>query len=494
MSTVRIRFKSDIEARIAALPPGDQLRAQQLLEAFQARRLHNPLEAYVPHPKQVDLHAGVHNNRMRLFAGGNRAGKTTAGILDDIIQAAPAELVPEHLRPFKRFECPFYCRIMAPDFVSTMQPVIHQKLREWLPKDMLKGGSFDATYSKHDRTLRMECGCRFDFMTFEQSIDKFGGAALHRCHYDEEPPEDIRKECLMRLIDFGGDELFTMTPLMGMSWMFDGVWGRRHEDGIHVVVCDMDENPHLDEETKRAALDGLSEEEKQARKEGNFVHFGGLVYPKWRDWKTPAIKSDQLEGCDVVVGIDPGIRFTGVVWVAFDQDNRAVCFAAEKLTNATPEVVAEKIRSVNRGWGLGGDHAEPLYVIDPSARNRSLVNAQAVEGEYAACGIYTMHGQNDREAGVMNVRRRGEQGSFKWCGDLIDLTFEADRYRINDRPDGGFDVIKEHDHLLDALRYALMSRPWGPSVKPKPAAHRDPEVAWAPPKRASKFSRVGADV
>jgi hypothetical protein len=29
-----------------------------------------------------------------------------------------------------------------------------------------------------------------------------------------------------------------------------------------------------------------------------------------------------------------------------------------------------------------------------------------------------------------------------------------------DRPDGEFKPIKENDHILDAMRYACMARPW----------------------------------
>ena len=76
---------------------------------------------------------------------------------------------------------------------------------------------------------------------FEQDLDKFGGTAKHRIHYDEEPPRNIRQEGKMRLLDYeGADELFTMTPFSGMGWMFDEIWEPWQkgvlEDGKVVVV------------------------------------------------------------------------------------------------------------------------------------------------------------------------------------------------------------------------------------------------------------------
>ena len=73
---------------------------------------------------------------------------------------------------------------------------------------------------------------------------------LHRVVYDEEPRQEVRNECLTRLIDFDGEEIFALTPFSGMAWLFDEVydpWERGDldpKDG-RVVVVDMDDNPHF---------------------------------------------------------------------------------------------------------------------------------------------------------------------------------------------------------------------------------------------------------
>ena len=45
-------------------------------------------------------------------------------------------------------------------------------------------------------------------------------------------------------------------------------------------------------------------------------------------------------------------------------------------------------------------------------------------------------------------------------GVVAELTSEAEEYRMEDRPDGVFQVVKERDDGLDATRYALTWRPW----------------------------------
>jgi phage terminase large subunit-like protein len=244
---------------LEAMEPTERLEALKQLELLNEIRAVDPLQFFHPHHKQHEL-MRVHQP-VRAFLGGNRSGKTTVGIADDLIQAIDPEAVPEHLRQYKRWDPPFYCRIVTPDFTATMEGVVFQKLREWAPRAQLVGDSWDKAYDKQNRLLRFKNGSWFQFMTYEQDLDKFGGTALHRCHYDEEPPEAIRKECLMRLIDYGGEELFTMTPLLGMTWMFTEIWEPWEkgelEDG-HVTTVDMDDNPYLDATTKQRVLGGLS--------------------------------------------------------------------------------------------------------------------------------------------------------------------------------------------------------------------------------------------
>lgn len=453
----------------------------------------NPLAFFRPHPKQqVFLRA---HTPVKAFLGGNRSGKTTAGIVDDLIQAVDRECLSEHLRPAKRWEPPFKCRIVTPDFTSTMEGVVFDKLRMLAPKPQLLGGSWEKAYDKQNRKLRFANGSWFDFMTFEQDLDKFGGAALHRVHYDEEPPEAIRKECRMRLIDYGGDEVLTMTPLLGMSWSFDQVYERRLEPEVTVVEVDMDENPHLNEEAKEMVLQGLTEEERKARKEGKYVHFAGLVFPEFTsDHVVPPVSKEHLKGQTVVVGIDPGIGFSGASFIGFDSENAAVVFDELFLKNQTVEGLCSAIKDRVAHWGLEPDY----YVIDPSARNRTLTNAEQVEAEFARHGIYCVHGQNAVEPGVFQIKRRlqADPPSLVVAENCRECIHEFGRLRIKETPDGKFAILKEagvnaRNEVMDTVRYVLMSRPWyaSPTDAPK---RRGWQQGHAPP--ASWFEGRTQDV
>ena len=119
---------------------------------------------------------------------------------------------------------------------------------------------------------------------------------------------------------------------------------------------------------------------------------------------------------------------------------------------------AEAIRRINKKWGI----LEALYVIDPAARQRAQVNSDTVQSELLRQGIATVNGQNDVEAGCLQIRQRIDHDMLFVNPDCRGLRDEADDLALEDREDGVFKIIKVNDHRSDALRYAAMARAWAP--------------------------------
>ena len=65
---------------------------EQHLAQMEAWHADNPLLRYLPYAKQREFHRIF--ARVKAFYGGNRAGKTTAGIADDLIQAVDLSCLP----------------------------------------------------------------------------------------------------------------------------------------------------------------------------------------------------------------------------------------------------------------------------------------------------------------------------------------------------------------------------------------------------------------
>jgi hypothetical protein len=467
-----VKPKINLEA-LVGLSPEERLVVEADLLVMERAYATNPLLGYRPHRKQAEFH-GLPHEPLRAFFGGNRSGKTTATMVDTILQAVDWELVPDHLRAFKRWDPPFYCRVVTPDLTNTLEGVVLQKFRDWCPRGQLHGGGFDRAWDKMLRMLRFKNGSWIQFFSNDQDVDKFGGAALHRIVFDEEPREDIRRECLMRLIDFGGEELYGMTPLNGMSWTFDEIyepWERGELEYGRVVVVDMDDNPHLDRATMARVLAGLSREEREARKSGRFVHFAGLVYPVFSRSRHVVPEFRELpKGVELFCGIDPGIRhMCAVVYAFLDNDDRMVVFDEIALQGVTIREICDQIQKTNLKWG---GIRPNWYVIDPSSKNRNNQTGRSDQAEFSDNGIVTIPGQNSKPAGINRTRERLEADRLLIAANCVELQAEFKRYRWvtakRIEGDAKQEPVKKDDHLLDALRYVVMQRPLVPELERRP--------------------------
>lgn len=461
-----------IEADEAALQ--DPVVRQELAE-LDAALAANPLYTYKPHKMQDAFHRA--QVKLKVYFAGNRAGKTTAGCVDDLIQALDEDWVPEHLKPFKRFKPPFRCRIVVPDFGRPFS-AIAETIRQWCPPSQLKGGSWETAFQKKEYTLSFENGSLIEVMSYEQDVDKFGGVTRERIHYDEEPDgekgQQIREECRTRLVrsrgsEVKGDEIFTFTPLNGIGWTFDefeeekgpevakNVW---LDENMIVVRASIKDNPHINREDIAEIMGALPERVRRAREDGEFIHLEGLVYPMFDRDKHVVAKAPKgfpklLDRFEV---IDPGYHTTAILFVGFDKDNRLLVYDELNLSErwAIPENAAQRIKDKRNSDDVG----LPSYtLIDPAARITSLTDQDTVEAAYYRAGIKTLHAKNDVEGGVFEVMRRLENRDKEGNPDPLlvvsencsNLLREITRYRIKTKEDGSFGVVKRDDHFVDCL-------------------------------------------
>jgi phage terminase large subunit-like protein len=520
-------------AKLEQLPKREREEALELLAEMEQVAIRNPLERYRPaschevyeggvlvsgHPEDVACTADCHHSPFhsehaacKAFFGGNRAGKTTTVIVDDIIQACPDELLPEHLRPFKKWTCPFYCRVMTPDMERTMKPVIWEKLREWLPRDLLKGGSFDKSVDRASNSLRLECGCRFDFLSYEMSPDKFGGAALHRCHFDESPPKSIRTECLLRLVDYNGDEVYSLTPLKGLDFTYKNIWKKRRNQPdeakrnpeIFAIQVGIYDNPLLSAVARDRVMAVVADDKDlAARRDGAFMSAEGAVYPEWESivQPPPPQPSLYLQTMEAhVIAIDPGIRYAGFSFVSYDEENRSTTWRATKFENYVAEDYAREIKRGLAEHGLSLDSDDLHITIDPNAVARSIATGENILDELTKYDIYASPAQNDVETGVLQIRRRiRNDWAVIWDvpetealrDELEELQVDVDQ----DKDDGQFRIVKTKDHTSDSWRYNHMERSWLPEI---PESDDEPGIPWwekatPPPRKVAPGSVMGA--
>jgi phage terminase large subunit-like protein len=454
------------------------------------------INSYVPHAKQRKFHDSA--KRIRLYIGGNRSGKTTGGIVEDIwwlTRTHPFQRIPDR---------PIAGRIVSVDFLNGIEKIIKPQLKQWLPPSQLRGGSWFSAYESSTRTLYLENGSFVELMSYDQDLDKFAGTSRDFVHFDEEPPETIYTENMARLIDRKGHCWITMTPVEGMTWIYDTIYekGMLGDDGIDIVEVDMAENPHLDKEEVDIFLGSLSDDEREARGKGKFVQMGGLVYKAFNPkiHLIDPIDFAELKGSQYkhYMSLDHGFNNpTSVHWHAANTDNEVITFDEHYEAGQIIEYHAQVIHGKEKIHGRTPD----IRICDPALAQKNAVTGTSIQTEYAIRGIGMVLGNNDVMTGVAKVNQYlalRKDGTPSWritknCANLIReisrlrwKTWASKKQASQNNP---YDQIhKKDDHACDECRYFFSFMPELKQTVKMPERSQLPEIGGSSAKLAGMGS------
>lgn len=420
------------------------------------------MHGYNPHEKQMQFHTSTAHKR--LFAGGNRSGKTVGGAIECVWWLTGKHPFRETPKP------PVRGRIVAVDLLHGVEQIVKPEIARWLPSSYLDGGSWSEAYDREARILRLANGSQVEFMSYEQDTEKFAGTSRHFVWFDEEPPRDIYEECVMRLIDTQGSLWLTMTPTEGMTWVFDEIYeASATDDDIDCVTVDLTENPHVNYGEVEAFLSGLTSEEKEMRLKGKFVQIGGLIYSKYFD-KTKHIIDPFIPPPEWLhfAGMDHGFNNpTCWLWGAVDPDGRIFIYYEHYESSQIVSYHAHKVHEINARIERDPDY----FVGDPSIRNVDPITGTSILLEYMEHDVPIVLGNNDVRAGINRVSRylEGIDGHPKLyiTKNCTNLLTELPRLRwsvwsskklVSDR-NKKEEQHKKNDHACDTLRYMISSRP-----------------------------------
>lgn len=295
--------------------------------------------------------------------------------------------------------------------------------------------------------------------SYEQGRGSFEGTAKHVVWCDEEPPMDVFSECLIRTATVFGIVLVTFTPLEGMSEVVRSFMEAKAGQSRLTVTAGWDDVPHLDEKTKAELLASIPPHELDARTKGIPSLGSGAVYPV--SWSDITIDPFQLpEFWPRAYGLDVGFRATAGLWGAWDRDNDTWYLYREyKQGEQQPASHAAGIK-LSGSWVRGA--------IDPASRGRSQVDGKRLFDEYLSLGLNLVPADNAVEAGVHRCLMGLQTGKIKVFNTLVQFRSEYESYRRDTSGNGK--IVKEHDHLMDAFRYLMMSGPKIAQTRPIPRA------------------------
>lgn len=424
-----------------------------LIRKFESDRL----SFFVPYAKQREFIE--HPARTKAFIGGNRSGKTTAGAVDVIL-----ECIGQHplQKTGKRPAPPLFWRVVCVDFTNGIEKIILPKIKEWIPASYLINGRWKDSWLERSRTLTLANGSQIEFMSANQDRDKFQGTSRDGVWIDEEIDKPIFHECRMRLLDRGGRSILTLTPLSGMTWVYDDIYLKKDDPHIHVVTASTHDNPHLNPAEIELIACGLSDEERRIRLNGEFVSLQGLVFKEFTDGppyviEPFAIPSDWTH----YIGIDPHLRTpTAALFAACDRDNNLYVYDElymEGLISDIAPAILDKIG--NNQWFSA--------VIDPASGQPHPVSGVSIRDEFARFGLAARNPKKDIHVGLNRVREylKCDQRYNKPRLFIFDscrrLRYEITHYIWQPDPVYGAKQLprKCNDHLLDCLRYIIMDDP-----------------------------------
>lgn len=419
------------------------------------------IHAYVPHEKQVEFHTSF--RRGRLYIGGNRSGKTVGGIVEDVWW-----LLGQHPN-IPTPEPPVRGRIVTVSYTEGVKQIIIPEIAKWLPPSALINGSWEDSYNNQDRQLTLDNGSTVELMSYDQKLEKFAGTSRHFTHFDEEPPKSIFDECRMRLLDTAGSWWLTMTPVEGMTWVYDQLYlpGKKGRDNIQVIEIDTSENPYISSVEIETVLEGLDQAERKARKEGKFVQLGGVVFKNF-DPEAHTISLDRPPPLSWThyCSLDHGYNNpTAWLWHAVTPGGSIITYDELYMNERTIDFFAEEIHKRNR---LPGRRPPDVYVGDPAIKQRMANTGDSVQATYARAGIPVVLGNNDVDIGVNKMNKYF--GAGKWaindlaCPNFIRelqrvrwKIYETAKMRHDNNPRE--EIHKKDDHAPDSARYFITLMP-----------------------------------
>jgi hypothetical protein len=232
-------------------------------------------------------------------------------------------------------------------------------------------------------------------------------------------------------------QLFVTTTPKGRRLVWDE-WVQHATPDHGLYRASTRENRYIAADEYIAAL-GYSGRFLQQEIEAEFVGYEGLVYPGWD--RLERLREVDCAGWRTVLGVDVGTRNpTAILTVRVAGYGRV---HVERMVYRRNMSASEVVGAIQ----AEADRCKPEAIyVDPSAAGYVL---DLRRGKYPV-----RKAENDRVRGVQIVTTAVADGltADPACMALAD-EFEAYHYpEGNDRDD----PVKDHDHALDALRYALV--------------------------------------
>lgn len=330
--------------------------------------------------------------------------------------------------------------IAAPSIASTNESrlEVHLKTQE---------GGTSTIYFKSWETAASLRGMQFDFIVFDEVAQ-----------YKEFWPtwlEDIEPTLLPR----DGDALFISTPL-GFNHFYD-LYNKQDESKEYKSYrFSSFKNPHLSREWLAEKQKVTPEDSFAQEYNADFRKTHGLVYKEFKREKH-VVATLPISYIKKIAALDFGYTNPAcILQIGIDYDNNYWVISEWYKTQQTNDQIAQMCQTF-----------QPNEVYPDPERPEGIV----VLNKFGLNVREVIKGKDSVYAGIQKVRELFKQNKIKIHQDCKNLIWELETYRYQDKkPDHNEEEkpIKENDHAVDALRYALytvtLARPRKPFKRQRP--------------------------
>ena len=414
------------------------------------------------HLKQMEFHKCLKKNRW--VFGGNRSGKTECGAVEVIYMARGCH-------PYREIKAATSGWVVSLS-TQVQRDVAQKKILSYLKKEwivdviMISGKKSSMDTGVIDTILIKNVFggiSRLGFKSCDQGREKFQGTSLDYVWFDEEPPQDIYMECKMRVLDKCGDIFGTMTPLKGLTWVYNTIFmNQGHDDEVWYIHMEWADNPYLDSKEIIKLTATLSQDELDSRRYGLFTQGVGLVYGEFDENYNVIEPFNVPKEWYDKISIDPGLHNPlSCHWYACDYDGNIYVIAEHYMSEQSVEYHANKIKKISDSLGWHRSYGGMLEaIIDSAASQKTLASTKSVVDLFYDEGILlntkvnknVFAGINRVKSYIKNVKGERKLFIFKTCVNMI-REIKSYFWAEDDTP------VKRDDHAMDDLRYYIMNRP-----------------------------------
>lgn len=295
--------------------------------------------------------------------------------------------------------------------------------------------------------------------THDMGRENLQAANVDLVVFDEEPPEPVYTEVIMRLrgtkTKEPGIAIIAATPCKGLSPLMKKFIpnGRFPKNGTvpgesdrYSIQVTWEDAPHLSEDDKRSMLAEIPVHQRDARTKGLPTLGQGQIYPVAEEFFVvqPFVIPEywpRAYGLDFATYAGK----TACVWIAQDPHTETYYVYDEyKRKQVHDEVHVLTIK--NKGSWMRG-------ACDPSGGGRRDNGALRIN-YYREMGLDISPGDNSLLTGLGHILNLFESGKLKFF-NTCQMILEEQRVYMFDEKDPNKPAPNQDDHLLDALRYGI---------------------------------------